>query len=215
MRTSRAMASESSWISSPFMARRCARLRESLSTEDSRKAKASSQSVRLIACKRVAESKCRQPLIEGLYSPCPQTPDHSRVRLVRGDGEVKAGLRKVVFEVGVRIAVILTPRGGAEKLSGEHTAITKAKVQSFIHFVLGNHIEFVADVPASSGMSRNRNSPTAGVVVVIRGHQPVAFKLLDEFPFFCGVFYDSGSELLQIPAADQIVEAELVMIRGI
>src|SRR5258708_18186930 len=147
--------------------------------------------------------------------PVPQTPDHSLVRPIRHDGEVKAGVRTGVFEVPVRRTAILSPRGGAKKLSGEHAAVTEAEVQSFIPFVLGDHVEFVADVPACSGMSGNRNRSTAGVVVVIRGGQPEAFKLLFEFPFFRGLFFDAGSELHQVPAADQIVKAVLVMIRRI
>ena len=89
------------------------------------------------------------------------------VPLIRGNGKVKAGFRKVVFEIRVRIAVIVPQRGGVEKLSGEHARITKAKVQSFIHHVFGNRIEFVADVPARAGASRNRNGSAAGIEVVI------------------------------------------------
>src|ERR1700691_2333031 len=47
---------------------------------------------------------------------------------VRRNRKVKAGFRKVVFEVRERIAVIVTSRGGIKKLSREHAAITKTKV---------------------------------------------------------------------------------------
>src|SRR5438270_12664025 len=89
------------------------------------------------------------------------------VPFVRGNGEVKAGFRKVIFEVRVGIAVVVTRRGGVEKLSGEHAGIPKAKVQSFIHFVFGNRIQFVADVPARPGVGGNRNCTTAGVEIVL------------------------------------------------
>ncbi len=49
----------------------------------------------------------------------------------------------------------MTRRGGAEKLSGEHLSIAKAKVQSFIELVFGNQIEFVADVTTRAGMRGN------------------------------------------------------------
>jgi hypothetical protein len=68
---------------------------------------------------------------------------------------VKAGFRKVVFEIGVGIAVIVTRRGLVEKLSGEHSSVTKAKVQSFIQLVFGNQIKLVADVAARAGVGRN------------------------------------------------------------
>jgi hypothetical protein len=70
---------------------------------------------------------------------------------------MKAGFRKVVFEVRVGIAVIVTRRSFVEKLSGEHASITKAKVQPFIQLVFSNHIEFVADVAARGRMRGNRN----------------------------------------------------------
>jgi len=91
----------------------------------------------------------------------------SLVPLIGGNGKVKAGFRKVVFEVRVGIAVIVTRRSFVEKLSGEHASVAKAKAQSFIHLVFGNQIEFVADVAARAGMGRNRNRPTAGIEVVI------------------------------------------------
>src|ERR1700722_9550521 len=89
------------------------------------------------------------------------------IPLIWANGKMKAGLRKVVFEVRVGIAVIVTRRSLVEKLSGEHAAITEAKVQSFIDFVLGNHIEFVADVAIRAGMGGNRNGSAAGVEVVL------------------------------------------------
>src|SRR5438270_9908174 len=89
------------------------------------------------------------------------------VPFVRGNGKVKSGFRKVVFEVRVGIAVIVTQRSLIEKLSREHAGIPKATVQSFIHLVFGNHIQFVADVTARAGVRGNRNCPTTGVEIVI------------------------------------------------
>ena len=80
---------------------------------------------------------------------------------------MKAGFRKVVFEVRVGIAVIATRRCGVEKLPGEHSSITKSKVQSFIQLVFGNQIEFVADMAAGTGVCGNRNRAAAGIEVVI------------------------------------------------
>ena len=91
----------------------------------------------------------------------------SLVPLIRGNGKVKTGFRKVVFEVRVGIAVIVTRRSLIEKLSGEHATVTKAKAQPFIHRVFGNQIKFIADVAARAGMRGNRNGSTAGVKVVI------------------------------------------------
>ncbi len=64
-------------------------------------------------------------------------------------------------------------------------------------------------------MGGNRNCSTAGVEVVICSGQPVAFKLLFEFPLSRGLFFDTGSELHQVPAANLIGKAQLVMIRRI
>ena len=109
----------------------------------------------------------------------------------------------------------MTRRRGVEKLSGEHASIAKSKVQSFIQLVFGNQIEFVADMAARAGVGRNRNCSAAGIEVVICCGQPEAFKLLFEFPFFRGLFFDTGSELHQVPATDQIGKAKLVVVRRI
>jgi hypothetical protein len=58
-------------------------------------------------------------------------------------------------------------RRGFEKLSSEHASIAKAKVQSWIHNVFSDQIEFVADVPARAGICVNGNCPTAGIEVVM------------------------------------------------
>src|ERR1700722_9259866 len=97
---------------------------------------------------------------------------------VRPDGKMKARLRKVVFEVGVRIAVVGSTRGGLEKLSGEQTSITKAKVQSTVQAVFKSEVKFVADVAARAGMGGNRDGSTAGVEIVIFGGKPVAYQCL-------------------------------------
>jgi hypothetical protein len=80
---------------------------------------------------------------------------------------MKAGLRKVVLEVCVRVGVIVARRGGLEELSSEQASITKAKTQSFIQLVFSDQIEFVADMTARAGTCGNSNSSTAGVEVVI------------------------------------------------
>ena len=59
---------------------------------------------------------------------------------------MKTGLRKVVFEVRVWIAVIVPRRGGLQKLSGEHAGVSKAKVQPLVQLIFRDQIEFVANV---------------------------------------------------------------------
>ena len=59
---------------------------------------------------------------------------------------MKTGLRKVVFEVRVWIAVIVPRRGGLQKLSGEHAGVSKAKVQPLVQVIFRDQIEFVANV---------------------------------------------------------------------
>src|SRR5258708_37374662 len=95
---------------------------------------------------------------------------------------MKARLRKVVLEVGVRIGVVAPSRGGLEKLSGEQTSVTKAKVQSFVQAIFKGEIEFVADVAARAGMGGDGNSSTAGVEIVVCCGQPASYKRLVEFP---------------------------------
>ena len=80
---------------------------------------------------------------------------------------MKARLGKVIFKISVWVAVIVSQRGGLEKLSGEEPGVAKAKVQSFIHLVFGDQIEFVADVTAGAGVGGNRNRSAAGVEIVI------------------------------------------------
>src|ERR1700686_4317564 len=60
------------------------------------------------------------------------------VRFVRSNREVKARLGKVIFNVTVRIAVIVSLRGGLQKLSGEEPGVAKAKVESFTQLVFGD-----------------------------------------------------------------------------
>jgi hypothetical protein len=74
---------------------------------------------------------------------------------------------KLVFKGRVWIAVIVSRRGGVEKLSSKHTSITKVKDQFFVQLVFGNQIEFVADVAAGARMGGNGNGSAAGVEVVI------------------------------------------------
>jgi len=50
--------------------------------------------------------------------------------LVRSDRRMKTGLRKIVFEVCIRVTVIMPGRGGLEKLSCEQTSVAKTKIQS-------------------------------------------------------------------------------------
>jgi len=89
------------------------------------------------------------------------------VRFVRSDREMKAGPGKVIFKVSIRILVIVSLRSGLEKLSGEQAGIAKAEVESFIHLVFGDQIEFVADVAAGAGAGGNRNRSAAGVEIVV------------------------------------------------
>jgi len=87
--------------------------------------------------------------------------------LVRPNPRMKAGLRKIVFEVCIRVTVIMPGRGGLEKLSCEQTSVAKTKIQSSIQPVLSSQIEFVADVPARTGTGGNSNRSTAGIEIVI------------------------------------------------
>ena len=89
------------------------------------------------------------------------------VRFVRSDREMKARLGKVIFNISVWIDVIVSQRGGLEKLSCEEAGVAKAKVEPFIHLVFGDQIEFVADVAASAGAGGNRNRSAAGIEIVI------------------------------------------------
>src|SRR5258708_17505243 len=45
---------------------------------------------------------------------------------------LRAGLGKIVFHISERVLVIVSPRGGLEKLSGEQAGIAKAEVEPFI-----------------------------------------------------------------------------------
>ncbi len=128
---------------------------------------------------------------------------------------MKAGFCKVVLEVRVRVLVIVACRRGPEKRSGEHATVTKAKVKSFIQCVFSDDVEFVADVPARAGMRVNGNCAAPVIEIVIRCGQPEPFELLFESPFLSGYFFNAGSVLHKIPAADQIGEAVFVMIRRI
>jgi hypothetical protein len=128
---------------------------------------------------------------------------------------MKAGLCKVVFDVRVRILVIVACRRGPEKRSGEHATVTKAKVKSFIQCVFSDDVEFVADVPARAGTRVNGNCAGPVIEIVIRCGQPEPFELLFESPFLSGYFFNAGSVLHKIPAADQIGEAVFVVIRRI
>ncbi len=65
---------------------------------------------------------------------------------------MEARLGEIIFNVSVGIAVIVSLRGGLQKLSGEESAVAKPEVESFIHLVFGNQIEFVADVAAGTGV---------------------------------------------------------------
>jgi len=56
---------------------------------------------------------------------------------------MKARLGKVIFNVSVRVAVVVSLRGGLKKLSGEQASIAKPEVQPFIQLVFRNQIEFV------------------------------------------------------------------------
>ena len=80
---------------------------------------------------------------------------------------MKARLGKVIFNISVWVAVIVSLRGGLEKLSGEEPGVAKAKVQPFIHLVFGDEIEFVSDVAAGAGAGGNRNRSAAGIEIVI------------------------------------------------
>src|SRR5713101_1626848 len=80
---------------------------------------------------------------------------------------LRARLGKIVFHISERVLVIVSPRGGLQKLPGEQAGIAKAEVEPSIHLVFGDQIEFVADVPASPGAGWYRNRSAAGVKIVI------------------------------------------------
>ena len=80
---------------------------------------------------------------------------------------MKARLGKVIFNVSIRVAVVVSLRGGLKKLSGEQASIAKPEVQPFIQLVFRNQIEFVADMAAGTGMGCYRNCSAAGVKIVI------------------------------------------------
>ena len=80
---------------------------------------------------------------------------------------MKARLGEIIFNVSVWVLVIVSPRGGLEKLSGEQASIAKPEAESFIKLVFGNEIEFVADVTAGTGPGGNRNRSAAGVEIVM------------------------------------------------
>ena len=80
---------------------------------------------------------------------------------------MRARLGKVIFDISVWVAVIVSGRGGLQELSGEESGVTKTKVQSFIQRVFANQIEFVPDVAAGTGVGGNRNRSAAGVKIVI------------------------------------------------
>jgi hypothetical protein len=80
---------------------------------------------------------------------------------------MKGRLGKVIFNISVWVAVIVSLRGGPEKLSGEQAGIAKPEVDSFIQLVFGNQIEFVADMAAGTGVCGNRNRSAAGIKIVI------------------------------------------------
>src|SRR5258707_9492459 len=101
---------------------------------------------------------------------------------------MKAGLCKVVFEVRIRVLVIVACRRGPEKRSGEHATVTKAKVKSFIKCVFSDDVEFVADVPARAGMGVNGKCARPVIEIVIRCGQPEPCELLFEHPFLISYF---------------------------
>ena len=125
---------------------------------------------------------------------------------------MRARLGKIVLHISERVLVIVSLRGGPQKLAGEQAGIAKAEVEPFIHRVVGDQIEFVADVPASPGVSWYCNRSAAGVKIVIRSSEPEAFKGLSDSPFLREVFFHADPELLDVPAADLIGEALFVMI---
>src|SRR5258708_37721641 len=84
------------------------------------------------------------------------------VRFVRSDRKMKARLGKVIFNVSIRVAVVLSLRGGLKKLSGEQASIAKPEVQPFIQLVFRNQIEFVADMAAGTGGGGKRKLSPAG-----------------------------------------------------
>ena len=89
------------------------------------------------------------------------------VRFVGSDREVEARLGEIIFQVSVWVLVIVSPRGGLEKLSGEQAGIAKPEAESFIKLVFGNEIEFVANMAAGTGAGWYRNRSAAGVKIVI------------------------------------------------
>ncbi len=120
---------------------------------------------------------------------------------------LRTGLGKIVFHISERVLVIVSPRGGLEKLSGEQAGIAKAEVEPFIHLVFGDQIEFVADVPASPGAGWYRNRSAAGVKIVIGSSEPETLKGLSDSPFLTEVFLHADPELHNIPTAHLVGEA--------
>src|SRR6201996_7055779 len=96
---------------------------------------------------------------------------------------MKAGFCKVVFDVRVRVLVIVAWRRGFEKRSGEHATVTKAKVKSFIQCVFSHEVEFVADVPARAWVRVDGNCAARAIEIVVGCGQPEPFELLFESPF--------------------------------
>ena len=136
-------------------------------------------------------------------------------RSVSSDREMKARLGKIIFNISIWVAVILSEPGGFEKLSGEQAGIAKPNVDPLVRLVFSHRIEFVADMRAGAGVRSDGNRSCTVVKVVMRSGQPVTFQRLLEYQFGSDVFLHAGPELLQIPAADLIGETELVVIRGI
>src|ERR1700756_4944321 len=125
---------------------------------------------------------------------------------------MRARLGKIVLHISERVLVIVSLRGGVKKLPGEQVGIAKAGVEPLIHSVVGDQIEFVADVPASPRVSWYCNRSAAGVKIVTRSSEPEAFKGLSDSPLLTEVFLHADPELLKVPAADLISEAQFVMI---
>src|SRR5712664_4496527 len=80
---------------------------------------------------------------------------------------LRARLGKIVFHISVRVLVIVSPRGGLQKLPGEQASIAKAEVEPLIHLVFGDQIEFVSDMTASPGAGWYCNRSATGVKIVI------------------------------------------------
>ena len=80
---------------------------------------------------------------------------------------MRARLGKIIFNISVWVAVIVSGRGGLQELPREESGVTKTKAQSFIQRVFANQIEFVPNVAAGTGVGGNRNRSAAGVKIVI------------------------------------------------